>query len=393
LRGLHGPRGGARSTRPWLIIAVSLSKRHVRQVEGNLLCNCNVEPGAECYSLAMHSPGGSRSGIGSTARRTAVACAVTSFTVGALLWACGGTTGHDGDMALASNGTGGDATVTGEAGADASEVYDTGAFDVNILFAPPPDVAARPEGGSTGDGGGEYPNCPPWLPVDQTGNLVDGGDPSAVVVSFVASYYSDGDAGVSPAVAFEADGGVTYAADGGTEPLASAGVCATYPWFPQFNSSCVNGIFSYSTYPPYPPCNWAIGLGNAGAGPGSMTSRYDLCMALYTCIQTTGCWDSGKIASPNECFCGPQNDAGVTGCGLAPPAPNGPCVTEMQAAFEQADLGPAAVALMLSDFDDDFKLPTGAPNTLSAPTYGPYLNEIYENAYAPTSFCRTDAGL
>jgi hypothetical protein len=384
-----------------------------------LLWNCNFWPGTGCYSVAMQSRERPRSGFGPAARRAAAACAVSFFTV-ALFWACGGTTGHQGDAPLTTN-AGQDATVITDAGLGVDAEYDAKLFDVNIAYAPAPDVAAPPEGGAaTGDGG--YPNCPPWLPIDDTGRLLDASDPNSFLINatYVPAYYTDADGSVAAAVVYNADGvvylppdggvvlgpdggavytkdgGVTYTGDGGPEPLAAGGACATYPWFPQFDTDCVNYQYaSDSPYPPYPPCNWAIGLGNAQAGPMSGISRYALCMALYSCIQSSSCWAPGNgytKSGLDGCFCGAYNDAGQEGCQLTPPQPTGACATAIQAAFETPDLGPTSVKAILANYTVYFDPAFGDKNLgLSAPSYGAGLLNVYALALANRCVVQTPA--
>jgi len=343
----------------------------------------------------MSSHRGARAGIGSTARRSALAGAVALSTVGALFWAaCGGTTGHADGTGL----TGADATVVVDAGFDAGVVYDAGLFDVNIPFGPLPDVAAPPEGGNasaSGDGG--YPVCPPWLPIDGTGMVADASDPSAYAgfVDFIPSYYTNNEGGVAPAVLYNADGGVVFSADGGTEPLASAGPCATYPWFPEFDVGCLNYQYAGSTtYPPYPPCNWAIGIGNATAGPGANQSRYDLCMNLYTCIQNSGCWTDPH--GMEGCLCGPFTDAGLEACKTVPPTPTGACKDEIQAAFELPNLI-ASMPVILQNLTVYYDPLCGSDTVgLSAPCYASALLGAYNQGVSATPPARNcvivDAG-
>jgi hypothetical protein len=325
----------------------------------------------------MHSHREARSGIGSTARRSALACGIALFTAGSLFWACGGTTGHPDDSAQTNGGP--DSSVVGESHLDAGMNYDADLFDVNIPYAnrPLPDTGAPGDGGAAdGQGGsGGYPNCPPWLPVDGTGNVLDASDPATEVatVNFVpADYTADG--GIEPAVVLTASGTVQYTADGGVEATASGAQCASYPWLPQFSTGCLVYQFAGSySYPPEPPCNWAVG--KAAAGPGAGSQRHDLCMNLYACIQASGCWRNMGTALA-YCFYG---DAGSVGANMSVPVLNGACTSEMQAAFEVPDLTKANVTSILNNFDVFYDPLYGTENhgTLTAPSYGPALNDLY----------------
>jgi hypothetical protein len=340
----------------------------------------------------MHSHREARSGIGSTARRSAAACGIALFTVGSLFWACGGTTGRQGDSAQTSGGP--DASVVGESHLDAGVTYDADLFDVNIPSAnrPLPDTGAPGDGGAAdGQGGAGYPNCPPWLPVDGTGNVLDASDPATelATVNFVpADYTADG--GIEPAVVLSANGTVQYTADGGVEATPAGATCASYPWLPQFSTSCLLYQFvgSYA-YPPEPPCNWAVG--KAAAGPGAGRERHDVCMDLYACIQASGCWRH-MTSALGYCFYG---DAGSVGANMGVPILSGACTSEMQAAFEVPDLTKANVTSILNNFDVFYDPLYGTENhgTLTAPSYGAALNDLYYEGVTGTHSCViADAG-
>ena len=244
--------------------------------------------------------------------RHALAAIVASAVAGLLLWACGGTTGRPDE---APPGTpvviNADATVASNE-IDASVAYDTGAFDVDILYADwtLPDVSVPPEGGTMTEGG--PPICPPWIAVDSAGNPVDVADPSAY--SFIAS---------------------DFTADGGVGPAVPGGPCASSPrysfpepGFVEWWASQYAGVAS--NFAPLPPCSWAIGAGNAQAGTQAGQSRYTLCTQLYECFQTSGCWTGPN--SVDACLCA-LGDAGAA-CRNGSAAANGPCAAEEVAGFE-----------------------------------------------------------
>jgi hypothetical protein len=299
---------------------------------------------------------------------------VALLSVGTLLGACGGTTGREGDPAPTASEV--DATVAGDAGlqasVEASVIYDAALFDVNIQYAPFPDVAPREEAGASSAGdSGEYPNCPPWLPVDGMGNVLDA---DTLAYTFVPTEYTP-DAGV-------------VAADGGP--------CATYAWLTGYDLACVAYQNSGDNADPFPPCNWAVGLGNAQAGPAAGSSRYDLCMSLYTCIQNSGCWRphpgiSGPVAL-RGCFCGPA-DGGQDGCAAVPPNPTGDCHVAIEDAFEVPDLSSSSVKAILNNYEVDL-IPNFASMNLglTAPDYASALLNVYSLAAQAIPSCVVDAG-
>jgi hypothetical protein len=285
--------------------------------------------------------------------RHALAAIVASAVAGLLLWACGGTTGRageaPGDTPVVISA---DATVASNE-VDANVTYDTGAFDVAIQYADRtlPDVSAPPEGGTMTEGG--PPVCPPWIAVNSAGQPVDIVDPSAY--SFVPSD-------------FTADGGIGLAVPGGP--------CATAHWysfpepgFVEWWAMQYAGGAPGSTFAPLPPCSWAIGAGNAQAGTQAGQSRYTLCMQLYECIESSGCWSS--IDHITDCLCA-VGDAGAT-CRAGGVAPNGPCGAEELAGFEvpTGQIGPYVYVL-------NFLLAGYAPSPQAPPYFSTSdLNFVY----------------
>jgi len=215
-------------------------------------------------------------------------------------FACGGTTGREGLTAVGPGTV--DATVadSGDAGADSG--LDAGDFDVPVLYADRalPDVEAPPEGGAA-DASAGLPACPPFLPV-RGGQVVTIGERDQV-----------------PSV-YAPDGSVTFAPDGSA--------CASYGWLgsPAIDE-CVTGSghTSGSGFIWLPPCNWCSEAGVALQGPGAGNQRYDLCMALYACIEKSGCG-----SNVGTCLCGTADP--TTTCQKQPP---GPCATEEMAALEE----------------------------------------------------------
>jgi hypothetical protein len=252
---------------------------------------------------------------GTARARGALVVAVGLAPCALLAWtACGGTTGREDDP-LGTDADGGplDATLDDAVAADAGTAYDTGAFDVVILYADRvlPDVSVAPEGGEDAAGNG-LPNCPPWLSVDDVGNIVPSNDPSQALL-----IPSD------------------FAANGSVVP-ADGGVCATYPWYPftsAFDSKWSTDFAGTGngSIDPYPPCNWAVEAGTAQAGTAAGESRYALCQSLYICITQSGCAQNATV-NPLACLCG-TGEAGAA-CLASGANPEGPCAQQEIAGFE-----------------------------------------------------------
>ncbi len=246
---------------------------------------------------------------------------VAALSVGVVLAAgahCGGTTGQDAPApAAVTTMDAGDATMADPTDASADQSVYTNTFDVGIEFADQelPDVQAPPEAGSVGGPGGP-PNCPPFIPVDNSGAPVPFGGPK-MAINLVPSEYTG-------------DGGIVFAPDGGT--------CATYPWLGSIaTDQCViNAVPNQANwaYVLLPPCNWAVGAGTAVKGTGAGMPRYDLCMDMYECLMSTQCY-LGETNLP-YCFCGiPDTDPNyATDCSTAP---HGECLAQILAAMEEND--------------------------------------------------------
>jgi hypothetical protein len=233
-----------------------------------------------------HRPGPKGAVIAGALCLGAVAASVT----------CGGTTGREGLTTAGSDAGGSDA-------APGSLDLDAEAFDVGIVYDDRalPDVTAPVDAGP-GAGPG-WPICPPFIPVDQSGNPVALGQELDQV----------------PAVIDDA-GQPSIAPDGSP--------CATYGWLgsPAIDD-CVTSQTSggQNDFIELPPCNWAVEAGVAAQGTGAGETRVSLCLALYACITTSGC-GARNISS---CLCGP--DTNSTDCVKSPA---GPCMSEEMAALE-----------------------------------------------------------
>jgi hypothetical protein len=253
---------------------------------------------------------------------------------------CGGTTGHEG-LDPGPGSTLGDAgTSLGEAGSEPD--LDAGVFDVTIDYTTRglPDVVAPPHVG--GEAGYPWPTCAPFVPVDQTGNLV----PIGTEADQVPGDYVDG-------------------GDGGEVPAPDGSACATYGWLGSTTTDdCLTSQYNdfQHDFPMLPPCNWCTGT--ATTGPGAGIPLRDLCLNLYACAMRTGC---GAMPGP-ACLCGSANgpqciqDAG------------GPCVTE-ELAVLQASPTPMAIQTALSSYT------SLTPLTENNPGYcGSALNFVFHNA-------------
>ena len=234
-----------------------------------------------------------------------------------VLASCGGTTGQNGPPPGATN-SGMDATVidAGARGDDADESFDT---SIQYTDRALPDVGAPGEGGSGGDAGGELPFCPPDIPAV----FEDAGIGTPIYDGSVATYEL-------PAV-FTAGGGTDLAPPG--SPCASqvylgSSACdecvkeqsgGLGPWTGAFGTALL------------PPCSDLWDAGSASVGPGAGLSRHDLCVALYECILTTGCW----LTTPGDltpCTCNPEDGGGAAHC--IANGGDGPCWPQELAALE-----------------------------------------------------------
>ncbi len=298
---------------------------------------------------------------------------VAALSIGVALAAgahCGGTTGQDAPApAAAVTMDAGDATVAEPSDASADQSLYTNTFDVAIEFADQelPDVQAPPEGGSTGGGPGGPPNCPPFILVDMDGGPVALGGPKKAYNAVPSEYTSDG--------------GIGFASEGS--------VCATYPWLGSVavDQCAISEVPNVANIPYVilPPCNWALGAGNAVKGAMAGTSRYDLCMAMYSCFVSTHCYlQSGNYAI--NCFCGiPVTDPNFANdCTTTP---QGECLPQILAALEEND--------------DPRGINDGFMNLQDISNTGPgfeasYLEDLFSDissGCAPYACAATDAGV
>jgi hypothetical protein len=279
--------------------------------------------------------------IASRARR-AVALVVAPLVANAVFaLACSGTTGREGLPTGTSGADGG--TDSSLAGQD-----DAGTFDVVIPYADRvlPDVGAAAEAGSGGEGGGyPWPSCPPFIPV-ANGVPV----PVGSSVNEIPAVY--GDSG--------ADGnGEVFAPDGSA--------CATYGWLGSTpTDSCATSVGSGNDFIDLPPCNWCVDAGTATQGPGQGKARYELCLALYQCMMSTGC---GSAAGTAVCLCGDAGGACIPQ--LSSGASPGPCTTEELSALEY----PASAAQDALKNYQETTLPIPDQGSCGAP-----LNQVFQDA-------------
>ncbi len=249
-----------------------------------------------------------RSGIGSTARRSAGRAAAALFTVA--VRSSGRAEGRRATRATRSargRAAGADASGSRRGAApDAgisvrTRTSSTWTFPSRTGHCPILAPRARRRG-ADGQGGraGSLPELPGVAPGGfDMGSVLGRERPGGSHGERRASYLrNDSDneatAGIEPAVVLTASGTVRYAADGGVEATASGGQCAKpIRGTPSSVTGCLNYQYAaaYGVSSAHPPCNWAIEserrFGRPGGGPGEDTI---LCMNLYTCIQQSGCW-------------------------------------------------------------------------------------------------------
>jgi hypothetical protein len=91
---------------------------------------------------------------------------------------------------------------------------------------------------------------------------------------------------------------------------------------------------SGSTYGTYPPCSDLHGAGPAmsPSAPDPKSSQFDLCAGLFTCVLDQ-CTDMTTCAKAVAIFCGTESTADCEG----EAGPAGPCVKQVQAAYESVD--------------------------------------------------------
>jgi hypothetical protein len=221
------------------------------------------------------------------------------------LFACGGTSGHEDIPTTPPASSGGDdATVEPEVdsgSADATTVdvtlqYANPARLNNVVSLPP---AVNPDAGSDA----AYLNWPNYCSCDDpnSGNVDD------------------------------------------------AGMCGTYVWINPACDNCIRNIAgcAYGYSGSFPPC---CGLAEAGlVGPGSPAmgeGQFVACGNLWDCVMdNANVWVNSGV--PEDLFCG---DAGAS-CSVVtsgPGAANGPCLSEVQSAYETQD--PAAILTSWSNF-------------------------------------------
>jgi hypothetical protein len=305
-----------------------------------------------------------RMGAGRARSGMVIAAATTWAAAGAVELACGGTTGQPADDNASTTpavtvdaagadaaGDASDATV----GASSATGDDGGAFDVTIAYwdGTLPDISAPTTvTGADGASGYPWPNCPPWIPVGHRGQRAPG-EVTGVIGELPADYTDAGDAGT------------TFAADGSA--------CATYPWLGSTAvDQCVAtsltpggsgwmGAFAASSI--FPPCNWCEDAGVVGQGTAEGESRYSVCLALYQCIQQSGC--GSNVIS---CLCGDQS-SDTAACSMNA-NPSGPCAQEELAALEEL---PSDVRDAILNYSSTSSL--GFPGVC-----GGTLNYIYSSA-------------
>jgi hypothetical protein len=278
--------------------------------------------------------------------RAAAATVFVFGAVGALAFACGGTTGHEDDPAAPQSVA--DATVDGTVEVDA------GLYDVEITYVDRvlPEASAPQDGGANGEAGYPWPNCAPDIGVGPRGPLIPGQPP----YSEIPAVYSDA--------------GVAVAAPDGSP-------CATYAWLGSAAiDQCVVMGTTYAPLPDnsyvmdFPPCNWCAEAGTAVQGPFATVSRYSICLQLYQCMVQTHCAD----VSVASCLCGSES---LTDC-TNDKNPPGPCAQYELGSLEVSLQTPGAVYTALNNF-------TFQGDPTSPYFCGGTLNSIYSTLNANCS--------
>ncbi len=251
--------------------------------------------------------------------------AVVATRIGSL--GCGGTSGREDLPAAQAPSSKSDATVSGDddAGGDATvdAAGDGGGsglddpFDVVIQYAdrPLPDVQLPTDGeasetGTGTDAGSDssaWPPCAPDIPERGT---------------------------EFPAI-FSDDGGQALAPDGS--------VCATHVWVGSslcdrcLRIEAANASWFGAAGPvELPPCSDLAGAGVAAVGPGAGVPRIELCEELFTCILTSGCFETGNDVA--GCMCKGTDTSHCNSTGG-----DGVCFAQEQAAMEIPNTSPGAV--------------------------------------------------
>jgi hypothetical protein len=158
-------------------------------------------------------------------------------------------------------------------------------------------------------------------------------------------------------------------ADGNGEvPAPDGSACATYGWLGSTaaDSCATNGISSGDDFIELPPCNWCVDSGTATQGPGQGKPRYDLCLALYQCMMSTGC---GAVTGTAVCMCGDAGGACIPQ--VSGGATPGPCTIEELSALEY----PASAAQDALKNYQETTLPIPDQGSCGAP-----LNQVFQDA-------------
>jgi hypothetical protein len=295
-----------------------------------------------------------------------IAAGAMLIAAGVAELSCGGTTGTPAGASALGADLGADATTASllEASTvvDATTSVDAGTFDVALLYwdGTLPDISAPVTVmGADGGGGYPWPDCPPWIPVNARLK------PMASVISGVTQEQL-------PAVYSDAsDTGVAVAPDGSA--------CASYGWFgsPSIDHciALAPPVGTNTLVPYFPPCNWCEEAGVVSQGTAEGESRYSTCLALYQCMQQTGCG-----TNPISCLCGDQSD-NTSACAMNQ-SPPGPCAAQELASLELLPNGAGLGAIA-----NYTVIPAGSPGYCAS-----VLNAIYFLGTPMQSACFSEDG-
>ncbi|HEY4013595.1 MAG TPA: hypothetical protein VGM06_09670 [Polyangiaceae bacterium] len=238
--------------------------------------------------------------------------------------ACGGTTGREGlPQQTAPTSDASDSTFENDGSLDAGSdatlgMNDTAdaAIDVAaiIMYADAarlpkvPDASVLVDAGAVVEPWSVWPTCAPDSPIFDPTNplqvLGESADDGGACTGF--NWLAVGDAGVV------GDAGKACG------DCLRENVCGV---------PVVGGVF--------PPCSDLREAGTAAEGTGAGQPLFDLCASLFDCVAQTSCVGTSS-EDPNamtfNCYCG----TAAGGACLVPGAANGPCKTQIEAAFQVA---------------------------------------------------------
>jgi hypothetical protein len=315
------------------------------------------------------------------AHRAAALAFLAVFPCVALLYSCDGSTGREGLPGITEPG-GGDATVDGvstdapgdgEGGEDGGSSKDSGAFDVELIYADRllPDVAPPVESGTV--------KCPSFVPVLVLDNPDGSPDGSMHPADWVPGAYDDagnavpappgspcdngwwnGDGGLVPCrTRSQVDAGHCVSCQGNAGgPLSNGGACSpTEAAFVQLDIDqgwitaagpdsnphanldgggtpgtcyeCLAGNYCLNS-PPIGITGLECGdlpTTPFTAGNGYVGDPNAICLATLACIQATRCAEGKYSNAYYLCYCGDAGGGVISACATTTRGQDGVCLT------------------------------------------------------------------